>query len=185
MTQNEAEFSLTVAWKDISSSGSEIRFEVDEAVRAALAERYDILELRSLRGSAKLRPYRKAGLTLDCDFSAELVQACVVTLEPVVQQVEDHFTRRYLPENELLRRQAHAPAVEVNVDAEAEDEPELMENGRIDIGEAVAEELALAMDPYPRKDGISFEPVIEDEVDDAPETKPNPFSILEKLKKNN
>jgi uncharacterized metal-binding protein YceD (DUF177 family) len=179
------EFSLIVGAADVPPAGKELRFEVDEATRAKLAARMGIVELKRLAGVASIRPYRKEGLTLDCRFEADLVQSCVVTLDPVDEHVDEEFRQRYLPAHLLDLPSAKAPDSqrEIAVDIEADDAPEPMAAGGIDVGEAVAERLALALDPYPRKPGASFDTPPE-EVDDASESRPNPFAALEKLKKN-
>ena len=181
----QPEFSLFIAASDVPPSGREVRFEADEATRQRLAKRFDIVEISRLVGTAQVRPYRKDGLTLECRFEADLAQNCVVTLEPVSEHVSEEFRQRYLPEKAIERAAREVPGSEreIAIDIEAEDAPEPMEGGGIDIGEAVAERLALAMDPYPRKPDASFETQPEEE-DDAPEEKPNPFAVLEKLKKN-
>ena len=57
---------------------------------------------------------------------------------------------------------------------EADADP--IEDGRIDLGELVAETMAIELDPYPRKPGAGFADIIEDA------EKPSPFSALSKLK---
>jgi hypothetical protein len=52
-----------------------------------------------------------------------------------------------------------------------------MVGGRIDLGGVITEFLALALDPYPRKPDVSFQPAIE-------EKDPSPFAALAALKKN-
>lgn len=183
---SDLEFSLIVATTDVPPAGTELRFEADATARKRLARRYDIPELLRLTGTARIRPYRKEGLTLDCHFEAELVQNCVVTLDPVMQNVDEKFTQRYLPEHMAGPATALPESErEITIDINAEDAPEPMEAGKIDVGEAVAERLALAIDPYPRKPGVDFEaPSPSDRAGDASESKPNPFAVLEKLKKN-
>ncbi|MBX3447308.1 MAG: DUF177 domain-containing protein [Parvibaculaceae bacterium] len=183
--ETPSEFSLRIAFSEVPPAGKELRFEADEAARKRLAERMGIVELRRLSGVANVKPYRKEGLTLDCRFEAEAVQSCVVTLEPVEEQIDETFRQRYLPETQLDLPASKAAETqrEVAVDIDAEDAPEPLEAGGIDIGEAVAERLALALDPYPRKPGVSFDRPPE-EAGDASESRPNPFAALEKLKKN-
>ncbi|MCF8469836.1 MAG: DUF177 domain-containing protein [Parvibaculum sp.] len=175
------EFSLAVNVNDVPPGGTGILFEADERVRDALARRFGILEVTRLAGRAKVRPYRKSGLTLDCDFEAEVVQACVVTLDPVVQSIRETFVQRYLPED-MIEPEAAEAAIEFEVDIDAEDAPEAMSGHGIDVGAAVAERLALAIDPYPRKAEAAFSRPREG-AEDAPEKLENPFAALEKLKK--
>lgn len=178
----EPEFSLKLTTKDVPSNGTSVDFSADAETCAALARRFGILELSDLQGTAKVRPFRKHGLTLGCRYRATVVQACVVTLEPVVQQVDDRFTRRWLPEH-MIEPEASVDVREVLIEAEGDDAPDPMDGNTIDIGEAVAEALALAIDPYPRKPGVAYN-VSAEVPDDAAEERPNPFAVLEKLKKN-
>lgn len=178
------DFRLFVAVTDVPPNGKEISFVADEVARKELARRFGIPEVVSLSGAAKVRPYRKAGLTVEASFKAEVIQACVVTLEPVHQSIEESFKQRYLPEHMIEPEVAEVSNErEIQIDVEAEDAPEPMAGNGVEIGEAVAERLALALDPYPRKPGAAFQTDVEEPVD-APESKPNPFAALEKLKKN-
>ena len=177
------EFRLFLSASDVPPAGKEVAFEADESTLKDLAKRFGIPEVVSLSGIAKVRPYRKAGLTVEGRFKAEVVQSCVVSLEPVHQTVEESFTQRYLPEHMIAPDVPEMNEREVEVDLEAEDAPEPMTGNGVDLGEAVAERLALALDPYPRKPDAAFLATAE-EPGDAPESKPNPFAALEKLKKN-
>lgn len=178
------EFSLVVAASDVAPNGTEFRFEADAAELKALALRFGVLEVCRLAGRAKVRPYRKAGLTLEASFEAEVVQSCVVTLDPVHQTISEAFKCRYLPAHMIEPEMSEiSDAREIMVDAEDEDAPEPMIGSNIDVGEAVAEQLSLAIDPYPRKPEVVFDPSAPEQ-ENAPETRPNPFAALEKLKKN-
>jgi len=178
----EPEFRLRIAAKDVPPTGAQIAFEADAKTRAALARRFGILELQVLRGTARIRPFRKHGLILDCRFEAQLTQSCVVTLDPVPQRIDENFTRRWMPAH-LIEPDGIADGREILVEAEGDDAPEPMENGAIDIGEAVAEALALAIEPYPRRPDAAYNPSPEASAA-AAEERPNPFAVLEKLKKN-
>ena len=128
--------------------------------RAALARRFGLLGFDLLRATAKIEPVDgTAGLLrLNGHLSAEVSQACVITLEPVASRVESAFTLLY----SLEPGPAPAPvgvAAEVVVDPEAEDPPEPLGPGGLDLGEAVAQQLAVALDPYPRAPGAAFEEV--------------------------
>ena len=111
-------------------------------------------------------------MALDASFRAELVQTCVVTLEPFSAPVEGAFERVYAPGS------AEEPAEE---ELGEEDPPDAIIDGVIDIGEAVAEQLALELDPFPRAPGVVFEGFSVGEGGD--EASPaNPFAVLAKLK---
>jgi Large ribosomal RNA subunit accumulation protein YceD len=120
-----------------------------------------------------------------------VTQVCVVTLEPfehdVVEAVEVRFVAappspRVQGAGKTRRRGAQdmdlappPPAVEEG----EEDPPDVIVDGRIDLGSLAAEFLALGLDPYPRKPGAEFAPV---EPEPEPEAE-SPFAALEGLRK--
>jgi uncharacterized metal-binding protein YceD (DUF177 family) len=120
-----------------------------EDERAALARRLGLLALDRL--SARLTWRREAGgvIRLEGELDAEVTQSCVVTLEPVAARVTDRFVRHF------VRGEPRAET-EVVVDPEAEDPPEALEDGLVDLGEIVTQQLALALDPYPRAPGSAL-----------------------------
>ena len=128
--------------------------------RAALVRRLGLLRLDLLRATARIEPVagpdgKKLGLLrLGGHLSAEVSQACVVTLEPVASRVEEDFALLYGLEPGPAP--ALAGAVEVVVDPEVEEPPELLGPGGLDLGETVAQQLALALDPYPRAPGAAL-----------------------------
>jgi hypothetical protein len=76
---------------------------------------------------------------------------------------------------------AKAPAgSEVTIDPEGETVIEPWPEGSLDIGEAVAQELAVALDPYPHAPGAALESAWQPEA--AAEESAKPFAALEKLR---
>ncbi len=137
---------------------------------AALASRFGILAVHALSAELRLAPEPGGTVRARGSLAAEVEQACVVTLEPVRQHVSAPIDLRILGEGE-------EPADD---DPDSPDEIESA-GGLVDLGEAVAEQLALSLDPYPRAPGAELPPL---DVAEAPEppTKPNPFAVLGKLK---
>jgi hypothetical protein len=113
--------------------------------RAALAARFELLELPRLSAEVRLRRAR-AGRYVEIDgtLRAAVVQTCVVTLEPVAASVEERFALLLGP---IGGANEAAAGTEAIVDL---DEPEPLEGDAIDVGELVAQQLSLALDPYPR-----------------------------------
>jgi len=137
----------------------------DEAERTALAGRFQLVALDRLEARVALTRLPGGLLRLTGDLSADVVQECVVTLEPMATRVEDRFT--------LLYGHAQDEAGEVVLSGEAE-LVEPISGGVLDIGEAVAQQLSLALDPYPRRPAASLP---------APATEPgdaSPFAALAK-----
>jgi uncharacterized metal-binding protein YceD (DUF177 family) len=152
----------------------EVALEATPAECAALAKRFGILGIGAL--SVRLRLVQEPGGTVRArgTLAARVEQSCVVTLEPVTQAVEAPLDLRILGEGE-------APADD---DPDSPDEIESA-GGVVDLGEAVAEQLSLALDPYPRAEGATLPeiegPLPEPRVSEEP-GRPNPFAKLAKLR---
>lgn len=175
MTETTPEFSRLVLVDQIPTRGMEMSVEANAAECAALARRFDLQSVDSL--SARLRLKAIAGGTLfrvDGHISARVVQTCVVTLEPMPAKVEEDFDMIFGGE------EADAEGGELDLSFDDADPPEPLVDGGIDIGEAVAEHLVLALDPFPRKAGAAFAEPPEAPVEEA--EKPNPFAVLERLR---
>ncbi len=171
----ETEFSRPVTVSRLSHQEKTFEIEADAGEREALARRFNILAVDSL--SARLWLALVGGgklVRLRGRFVADVVQACVVTLEPVRAHVEEDFDLTYSGE-------ASEDGAEVVVDLELEDPPEPIDDGMVDMGEAVAEHLALALDPFPRAPGAVFASSAEEEPSSA--STANPFAALAALKK--
>ncbi len=154
----------------IGSGRRHLELEATEAERAALARRFGILGIGALAAELDLAPGR-GGITLARGrLRAQVTQECVATGEPVEQRVEAPLELRILPEG--------TPATDDDPDSPDEIETT---GDTVDLGEVVAEQLALALDPYPRLPDAEIE-LPDDPVEEA-EAKPNPFSALAKLRR--
>ena len=133
--------------------------EADAAERAALAKRFGLVALDALTAEGTLEALdngRRAMLT--AHFSAKLTQSCVVTLEPVAADIDERFTLEYDADADPadLAEPEEMPE-DLEAFLEEPDPPDPLVDGAVDVGEAVAEHLALALDPYPRAPGAVFE----------------------------
>lgn len=141
--------------------------------RSLLARRFDLVALDGFTAEVRLSR-DAAGIRLAARLTADVVQLCGVTLEPFRSRIEDEFTllfRKEAPEGDLL-------------DAMAEDY-EILGGTEIDIGEAVAQQLSLTLDPFPRAPGAETPALAEDSSgemgsDQAPAS---PFAALARLAK--
>ena len=149
--------------------------DANEGERAALARRFGLISVESLSAAYKLRREGDA-VRASGTLSARVTQACVVTGDPVPATVEEDFDLRFVPE-------PVDGGEEMEIDA-GECDTIFYTGGTVDLGEAAAETLALALDPFPRSEGAaemlkSAGVVGEDEV-----TPFNAFAALkDKLKK--
>lgn len=174
-----AEFSRPLSLDRISTTQHREEIAATDKERADLADRFGLLSLDKLSASFALKRVRKDLVRVKGHVTAELAQACVVTLEPVPALIDERFEVDFL---EGVR-----PAeTDVELDAEAAEAPEPAPDGWIDLGELAAEQLGLALDPYPRKPDaeVPAEWKAEAAEEPVPTEGVNPFSVLEKLKPN-
>jgi uncharacterized metal-binding protein YceD (DUF177 family) len=136
------EFSHAVPLSEIGGQARSISLIANEEQRAALARRFGLLSLARLEATVSLWHDGEA-IRLEGDYSAEAEQPCVVTNKPVAAKLTENFALRFISEME------YAPDAEIEL-AEGDCET-LFHDGRvIDLGEAVAQSLGLALDPFPR-----------------------------------
>jgi uncharacterized metal-binding protein YceD (DUF177 family) len=173
------ELSRPVAVESLAA-GSETAFEIhtNAEERAALAKRFDLLALENLTAAVTVVRSEDGIVRLSGRLKAEVVQTCVVTLDPVRSTIETEFSRSF-SEAAVVEEQE-----EVFLTPEDEDPPEPLEGGRLDAGEVVAESLGLALNPFPRAPGAALPLVtgIPPENGNTPD-KSGPFAVLAKLKK--
>jgi hypothetical protein len=129
---------------------------------AALAADFGIPGIRDLVGRFAISG-ATTRLTVTGTVEALVTQVCTVSLEPFEAPVREPVEVVFTDTDRLA-----------GTDAEEADIPDPLVGGRIDFGALTAEFLALGLDPYPRKPGISFDPVVAG--DD-----PSPFEKLRKL----
>lgn len=138
------EFSRPVALASVPQGGTEVALSATPEECRALARRFDLDRLDRLAGEIRLEHAGRDLLHVSGRVRADLAQRCVVTFEPVPATVDAGFER-------LFSADVTADAKgEVEVDALAEEPEPMPEGGALDLGEILAEELSLALDPYPR-----------------------------------
>ncbi|MGO1117266.1 YceD family protein [Rhodovibrionaceae bacterium A322] len=178
----ESEFSRRVQVSQLKAKEESRHFEATPEEGKAIAKRLQILSVENLTADLVLKRLRGGKvIRVSGSLSADVVQACVVSLEPVPQKVAADFVVSFAEE-------VDDQALEVDVDPEDElDGPDLIdEDGFVDLGETLVEQLALSLDDYPRADGAELKQhqwgdFSEDEDDE--EDEPNPFEVLSALKK--
>jgi len=187
-TAPEPEFSRTILVDRVGDRGRAEVWEASPGECAALAERYRIPAVRSLRAEASLRPWRGKGLKADLVIEAAVTLDCVVSLEPFDTTIREERTLTFLPEEMLAADTLESVDLDV---MEADDPPEPITDGKIDLGEVIAQEVAVALPDFPRAPGVSLEAEAGAHVADgdaagdlgpSKDKGDNPFAVLEKLK---
>jgi uncharacterized metal-binding protein YceD (DUF177 family) len=136
---------------------------------AAIARVIGVDALKGLTAEVTVEPWLD-GAELRGRFEAEVTQTCGVTLEPLEQEVRGDFLVRLVPVGSQ-----NLPSEDAEIDLEADDPPDALEDDEIDLAAYIVEHLALEIDPFPRKPGAVFEPPEAQE-----ET--SPFAVLKGLK---
>jgi uncharacterized metal-binding protein YceD (DUF177 family) len=166
----QPEFSRVVDQAALAALPVRRTIKATEAERETLARRFGLLALPALGAELTLSATAAGQVRVDGHLSAQVVQACVVTLEPVPAEIDETFT--------LFYAEAAEPAGH-SVDLPLDDAawPEPIVDGTIDIGEAVAQQLAVALEPYPRAPGATLDGHYGTDGEPGP-ARANPFAEL-------
>jgi uncharacterized metal-binding protein YceD (DUF177 family) len=138
----------------------------DAAARARIARALDLASLDAFEADINLAP-SAGGWSLSGRLRARLAQTCGVTLEPLPVEIDDAFSV-------TLAEAGETDGDEIVITLEDES-PDLIEDGRIDLGQYAVEQLALRLDPFPRKPGAEF-------VQPPEPAEISPFAVLRKLR---
>src|ERR1700722_5294460 len=153
----EPEFSHTLFVEKIPPGGIEQNLIANEKARKLLVERLGLLDLSKLTAKLYVQPGNVGTFRVNGTMSADVTQQCVVTLEPLPGHIEQEIDALF------AAQEADEGEVEPIID------------GMIDLGELVAQNLGMALDPYPRKPGTGF---VEAEYGVETEKVINPFAKL-------
>lgn len=154
----------------LGQAGDEVRLDLAEAERAALARFAGVLRIEAFQASVALAKLSADRFRLDFTLDAHLAQACVVTLADVFSRIQSRFTRELHFSPALKREQV--------VDVPLEDDmPEEIDSLHYDLAAPLIEEFILSIDPYPRAEGVEFQAPKAGEA--SPES---PFAVLKGLK---
>lgn len=137
----EYEFSRPLIVARIAAKGSHERLEADARELKNLAKRFGVRAVHGLRGLLLAKPWRGGGVKVTGDVECDLEQVSVISLEAFRSTAHFAVERYFLPRHAM---------------SGGEDEVDPIENGEIDLGEVMAETVALELDPYPRAEGEAF-----------------------------
>ena len=153
--------------------GERIELNADERERTKVAERLGLRSLDRLEAHATLE--RKGEIVRARGrLKAGLGQSCVVTGEPVEAHADEPFDIYFLPEPASGQADEEVELIESDCDVVFHD------GSAIDLGSAIADTLALSLDPYPRSAGA--EAALK-EAGVLSEAETGPFAALAKLKR--
>lgn len=155
----------------------------DECV--ALASRLNIIHVNTLSAEVKLgRQDDRMRYHVRGSLEASITQECAISGDDVESAIHENFEAWFIDQDRVAsfakakedkHRDEESDEYEMR---DEKDDPERITGGAIDIGELTAQYLALAIDPYPRAEGVEEGDYIEVKAED----KPNPFAKLVALK---
>ena len=150
---------------DRIGEGADQPVEATPAECAALAARLLIPAVLALSCRFHLRPIGRGAILAEGELRARVRRDCVVTLDPFDMKLREAFRIRFVPAGRESNDEDPDSDDEISYDA-----------ATIDLGEATAEQLALALDPYPRKPDAVL-PELEHDAE------PSPFARLARLRR--
>lgn len=169
-----------LAWdhavQDIPEAGLAVERAASLEERESIARSLDLVACRSLTVRYAVAPRGGGHVQLSGTLKAEVEQTCVVTLEPVINDVADRFSVDYWPETEMPEPSGGA------VDMHDEPDLEPIVAGRIAVGRVVFECLAGAIDLFPRNPGVTIETSTASPEDGGSAKRESPFAVLAKIK---
>ena len=147
-------------------SGVKRTLEPDAPTRARIVRALDLASLDAFTAEMELVP-SPVGWRLSGRIRASLAQTCGITLEPLPVEIDAPFAL-------TLAESVEEDSEEIIITLDDES-PDVIENGQIDLGQYAVEQLALRLDPFPRKPGAEF-------VQPPEPAEISPFAVLKQLR---
>jgi uncharacterized metal-binding protein YceD (DUF177 family) len=138
----------------------------DAAALRRIVKALDLASIDRFEADVDLIP-TAAGWSLSGRIRADLAQTCGITLEPLPLTIDERFSGQ-------LAEPVDEESEEIIITLEDES-PDVVEDGQIDLGQYVVEQLALHLDPFPRKPGAEF-------VQPPEPVEISPFAVLKQLR---
>lgn len=161
---------------DQALKGLSVDLSADEATRAVIAKGFGMVSLHALHARIVTRPAPgvKPVVRVRLTLTGEVTQECGASLEPFTHAISGDLEIDCIEKARITDEVAEIGAREFTLSDL--DEPDVISNGQIDLGQYVIEALGDAYDPFARKPGVVFE-------EPEPEAEPSPFAVLAKLKR--
>ena len=164
---------VPVVVEDVPETGQHFDLVADAGVRAAAAQLAGLRDLPRLQASFDVKRHGAGGLHVTGVVSATVGQNCVVTLEPLTNEIDEAVDLVFEPKEPPAQEEAETEPRDVKWG-----DPEPLIGGIVDLGALATEFLILGLDPYPRKPDAVFEPP------QSLTPEESPFAALGKLAKN-
>ena len=169
-------FSYPVFFEDFSTSGKTYHITADTRQLASIKDILKVQDAKKVEADITLKLNKKEH-TLEAKgrVQATLELQSVISLENFCKDYDIRFLMPF--DTKMTAKEQDRLA------AEGEDVPDILQDGGVDLGDIIIEQIALNIEDYPRKDGEVFEYRCKLESDSGEkEVAPNPFEVLKKLK---
>jgi hypothetical protein len=172
MREHKSEKPAPVPWhvpvtvEDVAETGQHFELIADAETRAGIARLAGLRDLPRLQADFDVTRQGVGGLAVRGRVSATVGQNCVVTLEPLANEVNEDVDLLF-----VLQPAEDTGSTSGTDDSEADakwDDPEPLIGGVVNLGALATEFLVLGIDPYPRKPGAVFESPQDNQAKDGP-----------------
>jgi len=141
----------------LPTRGLRVVLNADAKERVILAEEAGVQSVKNFTGELLFKRWHKNGVTVTGQVMADIVQQCVVTLDPVDGKVSEQIDRTFVPENSKLARPRLSSEGELLLDYEGKDEPELFSGDTLNAWEIALEHFQLGIEPFPKKPDVALD----------------------------
>jgi Large ribosomal RNA subunit accumulation protein YceD len=175
MTDTVDPWTVPIVVEQIPDTGLHRDFEAGRAACETMAEVAGLREILFARASLDVARVGGGRVHVTGRVQARIGQTCVVSLDPIENDIDEAIDLIFAPP-EQIPELADLVDDAAESDTEIPDPPEPIERGVIDLGRLATDALFLAVDPYPRKPDVVFEPLV------APEDpEDHPFAALKAI----
>ncbi|MDP1724562.1 MAG: DUF177 domain-containing protein [Alphaproteobacteria bacterium] len=176
--QIDPEFSRVVSVFDLTDDPKKFTLSATAEECDALAKRFGLQKIRYLNAECEVwRPEDGNVICLKGKLKCEVVQTCVITFEPVIAKIKDNLLEFFEEKKEDKYGKKDQNEIDLPY-LDDEEVPEILESSELDMGEVIAQHLAISLDPYPRAPQAELTKIVESHE----EKKISPFECLsEKL----
>jgi hypothetical protein len=140
----------------LPKAGLPVAIDADVQQRERLAAIHGLDAVDRFHAELLVTSWKRNGVRVEGRVEADIVQSCVVSLEPVENHIDEAVSAVFLPEDSRLGREGFGSGGEIVLSYDGPDSPETFAGDTIDVGALAEEFFGLAIDPYPRKPGVEL-----------------------------
>ncbi len=175
----ETELTYPVNWTDVPKTGITKKISATKQECEVLAKKLGVVSFSRVDASFMITRWRGSGLKVATDIEADVVQACVVSLEKISTSLNEQAEWVFKPHSRP--RKDDDKDLILTIDPLGEDPADPLIDGKVDLGVLLAEHLCLMIDPFIRSASVQFDTLYKD-MQKSPMTEAADVSPFDKLK---